>query len=458
MRKNTTKKKEAIPIPNSCKSTRGVNKKISHNMNISSRAFPPKNNNPQINSKQNIINNFPNNKNIVCDQEFISYINKLSDIIKDLHKENNTNFSSIKNILEKSNNNIKNNSNNNNQNKNNKIEKKNNNNNFDDNLNSINNSFNNIESNFNNFYNNAIILFKKMKAYKETAENKNALLNINNNNNRKGNNKEENKKSRGNSFYKSPKKLLDIKKDNLKQIININTKNHMNENVDNSVDKINNKLETDNNDFHKHENYEINVTRRNINNNKKKIFTKTPSKGLISSDNIINNKKEEEIINIIKENNLLKELNTQLENKNKNLLDLIQKNNMNNINNKNGDDINTNLSINDTINIINMNTNKINARNYKDNDLDINLNEKSDILNPISHNNSFLYNSVCSTKNIYSNIKGKNNINYTNKKELNHQHFYCLYYSYYFFVLNLINFYSYFQVGYLILLINYFLL
>lgn len=187
MKKNVTTKKDIIQLPNNCISTRGQNKKINHNITSSSTALLTHSNinNNLLSSKQNKANNFTNNNNLIYDKEFISYINKLSDIIKTLHKTNNANFSIMKNILEKSNNNnVKNN--NNKQNKNN--------NNNDNNLNSINSSFNNIESDFNNFYNNAIVLFQKMKSYKETAENKRELLNLNNN------------KTKGNSLLNSKKK------------------------------------------------------------------------------------------------------------------------------------------------------------------------------------------------------------------------------------------------------------
>ena len=282
MRKNNTKKKDIISGNINCKSTRGLNKKRPNNTGISSKGVPSKINSSQINSKQNFINNISFNKNIVYDQDFISYINKLSDIIKDLYKSNNSNFSSIKTILEKSNNNNKNNINNNNLNKNNKMEKKNTFN-YDDNINSINSSINNIESTFNTFYNNAIVLFQKMKMFKETAETKKALLNRNNNKNNNIN--EENRKIRRNSFYTSPNNCFETKNDSLKQIININTKKNINDNLESSVDKIIKKAETDNNEFNKNENYEINVTRKNINHNNK-MFTKTPGRSLKLIDNI----------------------------------------------------------------------------------------------------------------------------------------------------------------------------
>ena len=187
MKKIIPIKKDSVPHPNNCLSTRGPIKKISHNVTTSSTTLSSKTNIHQIGSMQNKPNNI-NNYNIIYDQEFISYINKLSEIISTLHKTNNTNFTTMKNILENQNNTMKNNQNlyintnsNNKQNKNNKIEKDNNN--YFENLTTINNSFNHIESAFNNFYSNAIVLFKKMKTYKETAEKKKASLNSDNNNN-----------------------------------------------------------------------------------------------------------------------------------------------------------------------------------------------------------------------------------------------------------------------------------
>ena len=313
MKKNIQARKDANPPPNNCISTRTQNKKITHNMTTSSTTLSSKANPHQIAHKQIKSNNtnIQKNNNIINDHEFISYINKLSDIIKTLHKANNTNFTTMKNILENSSNNMKNNANNSKQNKNNnKFEKDNNH--YYENLNTINNSFNHIESAFNNFYTNAIVLFKKMKTYKETVESKKALINL-----------DDNKKDNELSLSNSPRKnLLEQNKSNYKQIItNLNTKNFSNDTLDNSnsVDNITKKVETETNETKKKSNFEINVNKKI-----KKVYNKTPSKALKSIDNSKrgnkditknNNTKETEFLSILNENNLLKEKNSQLEKK-----------------------------------------------------------------------------------------------------------------------------------------------
>ena len=396
MKKNVTNKKEIVPTQNNSLTTRVQNKKMAHNM-INSSIFPSKHDNYQKSSKQNL-NKGINENNIIYDQEFISYINNLSDIIKVLYKSNHANFSVMKNLLENNNlkadqneikldedkNTIKTTSENNND----KINIQNNND-YANNINSINTSFNNIESSFNSFYSNAIVLFKKMKSYKEAAENKKTLLKLNN---KSG---VTDLKKNINSSSSSPKKnLFEFNKKNPKETININTKNNnINENFDNSIDKIK-KIETENNNFNENytksmENFEINVTRKN---NNKKVYKKTPSKDLKSNRNTKTIKKPEvDFTSVVQENKLLKEKNLQLEKKNKNLLEMLQANNNSNPNN---DDINTNLSIND---ILNMN-NHSNQRNNKAKEINSDLYDKSNN----SQNSSFLFNSVNSTKNIYN--------------------------------------------------------
>ena len=164
MKKSIPTKKDSIQAPNKSMTSRAQNKKITYNMTETSKNLSSKNNihqnGPKKTKSNNIKNINNNNNNIIYDKEFISYINKLSEIIKTLQKSNATNFTTMKNILENQNNNIKSNKNtntniNNNQNKN--TEKENNN--YYENLNTINNSFNHIESAFNNFYTNAIVLF-----------------------------------------------------------------------------------------------------------------------------------------------------------------------------------------------------------------------------------------------------------------------------------------------------------
>ena len=103
---NANKKKDLIN--NNSMSTRGLNKKIVNNIIDSSYTLDSKNNNnTQILSKSNNVYNSTKN-NVIFDQEFISYINNLSDIINTFQKSNNINILKIKNILENSNNDIKN--------------------------------------------------------------------------------------------------------------------------------------------------------------------------------------------------------------------------------------------------------------------------------------------------------------------------------------------------------------
>ena len=255
MKKNIANKKENALSQNNSITTRATNKKITHNLSTTSNALSSKYNSTQIPQKQNNVNNATNNNNIIYDQEFISYINKLSDIIKTLHKSNNANFSAMKNILENTNkinskNNLTNNTNNSKQSKNNNKEKDNNssnntNINYEENLNSINNSFNHIESAFHNFYINAVSLFKKMKAYKETAEIKKVLKNNNINNNTNNNTitEEEENKNNGNRnalhrYSRKDKDCLENNKKSLKQIYTINITNKNDENINHSIDKI----------------------------------------------------------------------------------------------------------------------------------------------------------------------------------------------------------------------------
>ena len=157
----------------------------------------------------------------------------------------------------------------------------------------------------------------------------------------------------------------------------------------------------------------IMATGKNTKTKNKKSFNKTPGKSLKSTDNYkIKNKTDEEICPPLKDKNLLNQRITQFQPKKNNLL--LEPIKINNISNKNDEDINTNLNINNTIN---MNSNS-NSRNNNINDFQLDLYEKSDILIQTSNNNSFLYNSVNSIKNFDKNIEVKY-INKTSKKERN---------------------------------------
>ena len=164
-----------------------------------------------------------------------------------------------------------------------------------------------------------------------------------------------------------------------KQIItNLNKKIISNDTFDYSADYITKKAETDNNEI-------------------KKVYNKTPSKGLKSNDDSKKNSndikdskeskdsKDAEIFSILQENKILKQKNIQLEKKNKNLMEIIKVNKSSNKKNINNDDINTNLSINDTANIfIHSNCRNININEFNQND----LYERTNTLEHNSHINN----------------------------------------------------------------------
>ena len=149
MKKNVIQKEQASNNKNNTKITRNrpLNSTIQMNTEQAKTINTQRDSNPKNQTQQT--------KNPLYDDEFISYINQLCDIIKVLNNSNMSNFSLVKHLLANYNKN---------ENDQNKKQKEKENENI--NIKSLNNSFNHIETAFNSFYSNAKVLFRKMKKYK----------------------------------------------------------------------------------------------------------------------------------------------------------------------------------------------------------------------------------------------------------------------------------------------------
>ena len=239
-------------------------------------------------------------KNSLYDDEFISYINQLCDIIKVLNNSNMSNFSLVKNLLSNYNKNV---------NEQNKTPKEN----EILNIKSINTSFNHIETAFNSFYSNAKVLFRKMKKFK-------------------------------NDNY-DQKKLTNPKINIENSTLTTATNNNFNSTCSNfHLTKVKNVdcISNENNDMKKidcrssSQKYitTYNITeqnkKKNINNNKQSKEKSNEYYNLLQENLELKNKtsllekKNERLINILRISNESNDNNTNIENNNKNVITLGQ--------------------------------------------------------------------------------------------------------------------------------------